>query len=207
MDEQGLLRRLAVFKAGCTLDTAEAICIGEEIGERSTLDRISSLVSKSLVVADTIGRTQARYRLLETIREYALGKLDEAGETKQLRDRHLDLFLARAEEAAPKLNDAYQQLWLNWLEGENDNLRAALAWSLERGRIEGGLRIATALSRYWEIRGYVKEGLSWYSYYEHSMSDIPENCELLDLLDQLNREGNAFGTRADAFEHKHTRPA
>jgi predicted ATPase len=129
MDEQILLRRLAVFEAGCTLDTAEAICTGEEIGERSTLDRISSLVSKSLVVADTIGRTQARYRLLETIREYALGKLDEAGETKQLRDRHLDLFLARAEEAAPKLDEAYQQLWLNWLEGEHDNLRTALAWS------------------------------------------------------------------------------
>jgi predicted ATPase/DNA-binding CsgD family transcriptional regulator len=162
MDEQILLRRLAVFEAACTLDTAEAICTGEEIGERSTLDRISSLVSKSLVVADTIGRTQARYRLLETIREYALGKLDEAGETKQLRDRHLDLFLARAEEAAPKLDEAYQQLWLNWLEGEHDNLRTALAWSLESGRIEQGLRIASALVRFWEIRGFVQEGLGWF---------------------------------------------
>ncbi len=86
----------------------------------------------------------------------------EAGETARLRDRHLDLFLARAEEAAPKLNDAYQQLWLNWLEGEHDNLRAALAWSLESGRIEAGLRIAIALVRFWEIRGYVQEGLAWF---------------------------------------------
>ncbi len=161
-DEQILLRRLAVFEAGCTLDTAEAICSGEGIAAEHTLDRISSLVSKSLVIADTIGRTQARYRLLETIREYALEKLDEAGETARLRDRHLDLFLARAEEAAPKLNDAYQQLWLNWLEGEHDNLRAALAWALESGRIEAGLRIAIAITRFWEIRGYVQEGLVWF---------------------------------------------
>ncbi len=162
VDEQVLLRRLAVFDAGCTLDTAEAVCSGEGIAAEHTLNQISSLVSKSLVLADTIGRAQARYRLLETIREYALEKLDGAGETARLRDRHLDLFLARAEEAAPKLNDAYQQLWLNWLEGEHDNLRAALAWSLESGRIEAGLRIAISISRFWEIRGYVPEGLVWF---------------------------------------------
>ncbi len=160
-DEQILLRRLAVFESGCTLDTVEAICTGEGIVKGHTLDRISSLISKSFVLADTIGRSQARYRLLETIREYALEKLEEAGETAQLRDRHLDLFLARVEEAAPKLGEAYQQLWLNWLEGEHDNLRAALAWSLESGNIEAGLRIATALVRFWEIRGYVQEGLGW----------------------------------------------
>jgi len=161
-DEQILLRRLGVFQAGCTLDTVDAICTGEGITAEHTLDQISSLESKSLVVADTIGREQARYRLLETIRRYALEKLEEAGETARLRNRHLDLFLARAEEAAPKLNEAYQQLWLNWLEGEHDDLRAALAWSLESGRIEVGLRIATALVRFWEIRGYVREGLIWF---------------------------------------------
>jgi predicted ATPase/DNA-binding CsgD family transcriptional regulator len=161
-DEQMLLRRLGVFQAGCTLDTATAICTGDGIVAEHTLERISSLESKSLVMADTIGRTHARYRLLETIREYALEKLEAAGETARLRDRHLDLFLARTEEAAPKLNEAYQQLWLNWLEGEHDDLRAALAWSLESGRIEAGLRIAIALVRFWEIRGYVREGLVWF---------------------------------------------
>jgi predicted ATPase/DNA-binding CsgD family transcriptional regulator len=161
-NEQVLLRRLAVFTAGFTLDMAGIVCCGEEIRERRTLDQISSLVSKSLVVADTIGRAQARYGLLETIREYALEKLEESGETAQLRDRHLEQYLARAEEAAPKLNDAYQQLWLNWLEGEHDNLRAALAWSLESGRIEAGLRIAIAIARFWEIRGYVPEGMVWF---------------------------------------------
>ncbi|MGB3714817.1 MAG: LuxR C-terminal-related transcriptional regulator [Candidatus Promineifilaceae bacterium] len=162
VDEQILLRRLAVFEAGCTLEAVEAICTGEGIAAEHILDRISSLVSKSLVVADTIGRAQARYRLLESIREYALEKLEEAGEMARLRDRHLELFLVKAEEAAPKLNDAYQQLWLNWLEGEHGNLRAALTWSLESGRTEVGLRIATALVRFWEIRGYVQEGLIWF---------------------------------------------
>jgi non-specific serine/threonine protein kinase len=161
-EEQTLLRRLAVFAAGCTLDTAETVCSGEGIEEGHTLDLLSSLVDKSLVIAETTGRAQARYRLLETIREYALEKLEEAGETARLRDRHLDLFLARTEEAAPRLGDAYQQLWLNWLEGEHDNLRAALAWALESRRIEAGLRIGIAISRFWEIRGYVQEGFSWF---------------------------------------------
>jgi predicted ATPase len=71
-EEQALLCRLAVFEAGCTLDTAESVCSGDEIAAQDILDLISSLVSKSLVVAETVGRTQARYRLLETIREYAL---------------------------------------------------------------------------------------------------------------------------------------
>ncbi len=161
-DEQVLLRRLAVFTAGFNLDMAEVICCGDESEEEKTLDLISSLVRKSLVIANTIGRAQARYRLLETIREYSLEKLDEAGETRQLRDQHLGLFLARAEEAAPKLNDAYQKLWLNWLEGERDNLRAAIDWALESDQIEVGLRIANSITRFWEIRGYVPEGLAWF---------------------------------------------
>jgi predicted ATPase/DNA-binding CsgD family transcriptional regulator len=161
-EEQTLLRRLAVFATGFTLDTAEALCSGEGLAEARLLDVLSSLVAKSLVVAETMSRAQARYRLLETIREYALSKLDAAGEAARLHDRHLNLFLARAEEAAPRLNDAYQQLWLNWLESEHDNLRAALAWALERGSIEAGLRLATALFRFWEIRGYVHEGLTWF---------------------------------------------
>jgi predicted ATPase/DNA-binding CsgD family transcriptional regulator len=160
-EEQILLSRLAVFPAGCTLDSAEAVCSGVGIAEGRTLDLISSLVDKSLVLAETTSSAQARYRLLETIREYALEKLDLAGEASRLRDRHLDLFLARAEEAMPKQFEAYQQLWLNWLETEHDNLRAALNWALERERIEAGLRLASALSLFWEIYGYVQEGLDW----------------------------------------------
>ncbi len=181
-EEQTLLRRLAVFAAGFTLDTAEVVCAGTEMAEGRMLDVLSSLVGKSLVAAETTGGAQARYRLLETIREYALEKLAAAGEVNQLRDHHLDLFLARAEEAAPKLHDAYQQLWLNWLEGEHDNLRAALAWALESGRIEAGLRIAIALVRFWEIRGYVREGLTWF---ERLLAQAKEGISLLVRVNAL----------------------
>jgi predicted ATPase/DNA-binding CsgD family transcriptional regulator len=159
--EQTLLCRLAVFAAGCSFDTAEAICPGGGILPGQMLDLLSSLVDKSLVVAETTGKAPARYRLLETIREFALEKLNEKGELTLMRERHLDLFLARAEEAMPKQFEAYQQLWLNWLEAEHDNLRAALSWALESKRIEAGLRLASALTYFWEIHSYVQEGLAW----------------------------------------------
>jgi non-specific serine/threonine protein kinase len=174
-EEQILLRRLAVFAAGCSLDTAEAICSGEEILPAQILDLLASLVDKSLVIAETSGRAPARYRLLETIRAYAFEKLNEAGEVRQLRDRHLDLFVARAEEAMPKQFEAYQQLWLNWLETEHDNLRAALVWALESKRIEAGLRLASALTYFWEIHGYVQEGLGWM---ERLLAAADENVPL-----------------------------
>lgn len=161
-EEQTLFRRLAIFEAGCTLDTAEAVCSGDGIAEKRTLDLLSSLVDKSLVVAETNGRAQARYHLLETIREYALEKLAESGQTARLRDQHLRLFLAHAEESLPKQFAAYQQLWLNWLAAEHDNLRAALAWALASGQIELGLRLANSLPRFWEIGGTVLEGLVWF---------------------------------------------
>lgn len=160
-EEQILLRRLAVFTAGCSHDAAETVCSGEGIVPARMLDLLASLVDKSLVIAETTGNAPARCRLLETIREYALEKLDQAGEAPRVRDRHLDFFLNRAEEAMPKQFEAYQQLWLNWLETEHDNLRTALSWALESKRIETGLRLASALTYFWEIHSYVQEGLSW----------------------------------------------
>lgn len=160
--EQTLFRRLAVFEASFTLDTAVAICSGDGIAEKQTLDLLSSLVDKSLVIAQTTEQAEARYRLLETIHEYALEKLDASGETGRLRDRHLSLFSQKAEEIAPKLIGPYQQLWFNLLETEHDNIRAALAWAVESGRIEAGLRLATALYQFWAIRNYWQEGLDWF---------------------------------------------
>ena len=161
-DEQTLFRRLAVFEGGCTLAAVETVCVENGIEVGRILEVLSSLVDKSLVLAETLGRAQARYRVLETVREYALEKLTEAGELTQLRERHLELFLSHAEEAEGKLYEADQPLWLNWLEGEHDNLRAALAWSLEAGEIAEGLRLANGILRFWEIRGYAQEGLGWF---------------------------------------------
>ncbi len=159
--EQALLRRLSVFAGGCSLATAEAVCAGGEVEPGQALEWLSSLVNKSLVMAQTLQRGEARYSLLETIRQYAQEKLSASDERSATHDRHLQFFLRLAEETVTKLSGEYQQLWLNWLEGEHDNIRAALAWSLESQNVEAGLRIANAIYQFWTIRDYVEEGLSW----------------------------------------------
>jgi len=159
--EQIMLRRLSVFAGGCSLATAETICAGEEVEREQVLELLSSLVNKSLVVAHTLQRGEARYGLLETIRQYAQEKLLASGERLAIHDRHLHCSLQLAEETVPKLRGQYQQLWLDWLESEYDNIRAALAWSLESGHSEAGLRIANAIYQFWTVRDYVQEGLAW----------------------------------------------
>jgi predicted ATPase/DNA-binding CsgD family transcriptional regulator len=159
--EQVMLRRLSVVSGGCTLATVEAVCTGGEVERLQGLELLSSLVNKSLVVGETLQANEARYHLLETIRQYAQEKLIAAGEGPALSNRHLEYFLEVTEAAGQKLTGQEQQRWLNWLAGEYDNIRAALAWSLESGRIEAGLRIAIALYQFWTIRNYVAEGLAW----------------------------------------------
>ncbi len=159
--EQIMLRRLGVFAGGCSLSTAEAVCAGDGVEQQQVLELLSSLVNRSLVVAQTLQRGEARYSLLETIREYAREKLLAFAEWSAIHDRHLECFLQLAEETLPKLRGQYQQLWLNWLEGEYDNIRASLTWSLESDRIEEGLRIANAIYQFWTVRDYVQEGLAW----------------------------------------------
>jgi predicted ATPase/DNA-binding CsgD family transcriptional regulator len=167
LPEQTVLRRLSVFAGGCSLATAEAVCAGDGVEREQVLELLSSLATKSLVVAQTLQRDEARYHLLETIRQYAQEKLIASDEWLAIRDRHLQCFLQLTEETVPKLSSPYQQLWLNWLEGEYDNIRAALTWSLESdlmksNRIEAGLRIAIAIYQFWTIRDYVEEGLTWF---------------------------------------------
>jgi non-specific serine/threonine protein kinase len=159
--EQVMLRRLSVFAGGCTLATAETICAGDGVEREQVLKLLSALVHKSLVVAHTLQPGEARYSLLETIRQYAQEKLLASGEQSAVHDHHLHCFLQLAEETVPKLRGHYQQLWLDWLEGEYDNIRAAMAWSLESGHSEAGLRITNAIYQFWTVRDYVQEGLGW----------------------------------------------
>jgi predicted ATPase/DNA-binding CsgD family transcriptional regulator len=159
--EQTLLRRLSVFAGGWSLATAAAVCAGDGIEGERVLEVLSALINKSLVVAHTLQRAEARYTLLETIRQYAQDKLIATDEWSELNDRHLRCFLQLAEETEPKLSGQYQHLWLTWLESEHPNIRAALSWSLERHHVEAGLRIVSALYQYWTIRDYVHEGLGW----------------------------------------------
>lgn len=159
--EQRLLQRLSVFASGFTLTMAESACAFGDIQHAEVLDLLASLVSKSLVAAETLQGSEARYRLLETIRQYAQQKLKSSGDWEAAHTCYLEWFLRLTEEVAPKLREPYLQLWFNWLEAEHDNIRAALAWALERGRIEAGLRIGVVLGLFWQTRAYFHEGNSW----------------------------------------------
>jgi len=159
--EHMLLLRMSVFAGGCSLATVEAVCAGDGIEREQILELLSSLVNKSLVLAQTLQLGEARYSLLETIREYAQEHLVGSDDWSSTHNRYLECFLKLAEETAPKLIERYQQIWLDWLEVEHANFRAALAWALESGRIESGLRIAIALYEFWQKRGYIQESLDW----------------------------------------------
>jgi predicted ATPase/DNA-binding CsgD family transcriptional regulator len=158
--EQALFRRLAVFSGGWTLAAAEHV--GGERGHGApVLDGLTSLVDKSLVLATGL-ETEARYTMLETIRDYALDRLRAAGEAETARGRHARWCLAFADEAARGLRGAEQPVWLERLEREHDNLRAALTWFLAPpDRADDALRLAGALHWFWYLRGHYREGRQW----------------------------------------------
>jgi predicted ATPase/DNA-binding CsgD family transcriptional regulator len=160
--ERVLLRRLAVFAGGWTLEAAESVCAAEGLQHGEILDLLSGLVAKSLAVTDEPA-SEVRYRFLESLREYAAEKLRDAGEEATLRERHLAWCLALAERAQPELVGPQQAEWLRRLDGEHDNLRAALAWSVGSGDTNTGLRLAVALYQFWLTRGFVSEGRRWLS--------------------------------------------
>ncbi len=167
--ERSLLHRLSVFTGGWRLEAAEAVCAGGS-GEGSVepyevLDLLTSLTEKSLVSVEmgSVGGA-TRYRLLETVRQYARVRLEECGEEQAVRGRHRDEFLRLAERAKPELQGPGQPAWLDRLEEENGNLRAAMDWCLEEpDGAQPGLRLASDLFFLWWIRGYFAEGQRRYA--------------------------------------------
>src|SRR6266851_7866781 len=158
--EKLFLQRLSVFAGGWTLAAAAEVCAGEGIEHRDVLDLLTSLADKSLVVPEQEDE-QTRYRLLETVRQYARDRLEDSGGSAAVRVRHRDYYLALAEEADPKLKGAEQAEWLRRLEEEHDNLRAGLEWSLAEVETGGGLRLCGALQRFWWTHGHLTEGRQW----------------------------------------------
>ena len=156
--ERVLLGRLSVFAGACTLEAVEAVCCANarQQGDE-TLYLLAQLVDKSMVqVEDRKG--QRRYRLLETIRQYAREKLAEAGEEQRVRTRHRDWYLEFAERAERLLQGRDQKIWMEKLELEIDNIRAALEWCSKAGNEEEELRLAGALFFLWIVLGYFGEG-------------------------------------------------
>jgi non-specific serine/threonine protein kinase len=183
--EQCLLRRLSVFAGGCTLEAAEAVCAvagvvapanqpgpaaaanplagsrDEELDQAQVLDLLSGLARHSLVQVDDDQRA-ARYCLLETVRQYAAEHLVASGEVREVRARHLWWCVVLAEKAEPLLRGPAQGQWLDRLEREHDNLRAALAWSMrQRGEPAAAVELAGALWRFWWAHGHLAEGRAW----------------------------------------------
>jgi predicted ATPase/DNA-binding XRE family transcriptional regulator len=154
-DERSLFRRLAVFAGGCTVDAAEWMT------EAFVLDLLSDLVDKSLLrVQDDLDDNQ-RFGMLETIREYGLERLAEAGEDVETRHRHLAWCLDLAERAEPALLGAAQHRWHARLAIEHDNLRVALGWAIARGDALSALRLGVAVYRFWGNHGHYEEGRRW----------------------------------------------
>jgi non-specific serine/threonine protein kinase len=166
-NEQALFRRLAVFVGGWTLDAAEAVGAAE-VGDRrwalapdEVLDGVESLIAKSLL-RRVEGAAGVRVTMLETIREYGLEQLEGQGELLTLRRWHVRYFLALAERAEPDLRGSEQVAWLNRLEAEHDNMRAALEWGLADSLdTDAALRLAGSLSWFWVSRGHISEGRRW----------------------------------------------
>lgn len=158
--EQAVFRRLSVFAGSFSLEAVEAICAAELEDAYDVLDVLSSLIDKSLVLVEQ-RRGAARYRLLETIRQYSQDKLQEYGEAAKVRRRHRDWYASLAEQAEPEALEARQTSVFDRLEAEHENLRAAIGWSLEQREAETAAQIGAAISRFWLLRGYMSEGRRW----------------------------------------------
>ena len=170
--DQRLFRRLSVFVRGWTVQAAETWCNPSANRSIEVLDGVASLLDKSLVRQEVSAGSEPRFGMLETIREYGLDQLEASGEGPEMRDRHLDYYLALAEDADAGLLGPQQVSWCERLEAEHDNIREAFGWvltALDEGvastpgltravtRLEAGIRLADALELFWMLRGHSQE--------------------------------------------------
>jgi predicted ATPase/class 3 adenylate cyclase/Tfp pilus assembly protein PilF len=159
--EQVLFGRLAVFSGGRTLEAIEAICDTEGDLPIDSFEGVSSLLDKSLIRQEEGPNEEPRFVMLETVHEFAREKLEQSGEAESIKRAHAEYFLTLAEKADAELRGANQLEWLERLEVEHDNMRAALSWALERKEAEVALKLGGALWLFWLLRDYHSEGRRW----------------------------------------------
>lgn len=173
--ERVLFRRLGAFGGGRTIEAIEAVCTGDGVDAYDALDLLQQLVDKSLLSVESGDDDIQRYTMIESVWQYSRDKLAESGEMEALRNRHLTYFLEIAELAGPAMDGADIAVWLERVDAERNNFRLALEWaatSSSHGR--SGLRLVGLLTRYWEIRGHLKEAKHYFT----RMLELPENQEI-----------------------------
>jgi predicted ATPase/DNA-binding XRE family transcriptional regulator len=160
---QSLFRRLAVFVGGFTLGAAAKVAPDERApgSPLAILDGLAVLVDHSLLLRDDLADSEPRFRMLETIREFALEQLEASGEAEPVCRAHAFHFLDLAEQAEPQLTGPQPVAWFDRLEAERANLRAALQWSCDHGEADVGLRLAGALGRFWDHHSHLRAGRHW----------------------------------------------
>ena len=195
--ERLLFDRLSAFRGGFTLEAAEAVCGGYGLDESEVLDLLTQLVDKSLVVAKGGALGTGRFRMLETLRHFSLERLADRRQADQVRHRHAAYFLSVAEQAEPLLETSVMAEWLDRLETEHDNLRAALGWMLDAGETIGALRMTVALSVwFWYVHRHHEEAYGWH---EQTLAAAADDAPS-DLLASAYAKGSTHATNMGRFD-------
>ncbi len=207
--EQRLFRRLSVFVGGCTLEAIETVCIAHEtsITTMSMLDSVASLIDKSILQQAEQESEQPHLVMLETIREYGLEALTASGEMEVIRQAHALYYVTLAEKAEPELGGQQQAEWLERLEREHENLRAAMQWSLEAGEDghsrEMALQLGGALRRFWIVHGHWSEGRNFLERALAESKGVPASVQVKALVTAANLANmQADNDRAEALAEK-----
>ena len=182
-----VLRRLSVFAGSFSFEAGQGVAADDGLDSPAVLDLMSELVEKSLVGVEA-SRESARYRLLETVRRYAARKLAESGEERTVKAKHLNHFVELSELAGPQLEGHGHAEWLARLEPDLDNLRAAMDWGADQGRIEPALRIAESLWAFWSLGGHLREAVD-------RLTALLESAEVDDQLRSKGLVGAAWMAR------------
>lgn len=185
--ERILFSRLGVFAGGCTLNSVESVCNARADLSISVLEGLQSLLDKSLlkresrVAGGPSYEIEPRYTMLEMVREYAAERLEEGGEAAKVRGWFFDYYLALAEAARVEVLGERQKVWMAKLEAEHDNIRAALRWSIDMGRIDVAAQVAGGLSNYWYMSSNINEGRAW-------LEELAEHEGLAALAPQVQAQ-------------------
>jgi predicted ATPase/DNA-binding SARP family transcriptional activator len=170
--ERMVLRRLAVFSGGASLEAAEQVCVGDGVEQEQVLELLTALTEKSLLLTE--GDSAPRYRMIGTIKEYAAHRLAEAREADLARHAHLAYFTELTETAEPHLRRAHQLDWLATLKAEHDNIGAAMRGALAAGEAQEAMRLAAGAGWYWWLGGHKTEGLELITAATETPGEVPD---------------------------------